>query len=593
MVRKTTDLTKIIETGLVQLEHSLKQNEKLSNSEWICKYTKIFDKFSGSFVPFSFKNHEYQLDMVNADVRKVNIMKGCQIGATEIFVRLALALTANMNLTVILTQPDFKMSAGFSKSRINPVIESSPELKALVKDSNSVDLKNIGNGFLHVKYTKGAESHALSVPADVIISDEVDQSDQKNLSLFQSRLEHSKLQWTRNFGTPTVPGYGISVSFEGEEYFTYGIKCPHCGKWNLFLANKPPVDNLIGFDKIKEEFLDGAPDFPILYKDKVRELLDSVYIGCKYCRKSLEYPDRLLLPDSSNQITPIEPQYEWINLSDKQVTDTKNFYINQLATGLKTGRQVIYSFLGYEEMRDIYNQTFGQPFISASERLLKKDIYIERDVTIDTPPFSFMGVDFGLKTNYVLIVPDYSNERDYLFEYGELPLFTVEDEDYVITKLIEVMKQYNVLCAVVDAMPYQNAVNKLKLKSPIPVVDCYLNDRIKKTTFKEKDMTVNGNRSFHIAAMISRFKNKDVICTNNINKHADKEEFLSNFEKFIRVKNRDGSFTYPSMKPDHYGFAYMYANLAKVLSTEFNLNLDVSVDSDVYKIGSFKVNNGE
>ncbi len=590
MARLSKSLKDRLPSYITKLEESVKESN-IPNSQWIRENTFIFNKSTGRFDKFSFKNHEYQIDWVDSEAREVNIMKGCQVGATEIFVRLALALTANKRLTVILTQPDFKMSAGFSKSRIKPVIESSPKLKDLTSDSNSVDLKIINNGQLFIKYTKGAESHALSVPADVIISDEVDQSDQKNLKLFRSRLEHSSYQWIRNFGTPTIPKYGIHEHFSLGNYYSYAVKCPHCGHWNEFVADpdNPPIENLSHF--LFDEFKENIPDFPAIYKEKLKELAEKCYICCSRCKKSLEYSDRLLVPSMSNKTTSVEPKFSWIKFGTMP-KDVENYYITQIATGLKTGKQILKSMAGYFETRDIFNQTFGLPFVSSSDKLSATDMKYLEELEVKKPPFSFIGVDFGLKTHYVLLTIDTTDETTLVFKYGILPLFTPDDEMAVVNLLVDVMKKYNVIAGVVDAMPYQNSVSKLKkvaMQSGIPIVDAYFTDNARETKFNENTMTVRSGRTFQIDRMISDIKSGRTLFTRDILKRANKAEFVKHFEQFVRVKERDGSYTYPSQGRDHFGFAYMYAREAIELYKEHGLSGYATINSDLFSIGNVRV----
>jgi len=533
------------------------QDNNLKPSEWICKNTTLDNK------PFSFKGHEFQTGIADDKERTVVIQKCCQIGLTELHCRSAIELVANRGLTVIFTQPNFMMAKGFSKSRISPIIETSPKLKGMLKDTNSVDLKQLGEGFLYVRYTAGAESHALSIPADAILVDELDHSDPKNVQLFRSRLEHSKHRIERFFGTPTIPKKGIPEMIKNTNKKHYQVKCPHCGEWNFM-----DINNLINFPH--GIFEQGEPEFPQLYNDMLFSFEDKCYIGCKRCGGSFESSNELLIPETSNKITSIAPIREWVWENENRVQGAGTGYLlNQLATGLKTGRMIVQSMRGYFDMRDIYNQILGLPFASSVDRLVDEDIRFNNLYDIE-PPYTVMGLDFGKICNLIILYYDYTEKEYIIVKNYELPLVTLDNEEAIIDSLIQLARKHNSVCLAMDSQPYPATVEKIKKKMVIPSIDVYLADRYDKSMFNGDEMRYKYNRTASIDNMLSDFKTGRTTITKAC--LPDKQVLIQHFTNFIKdVNKKTGTFYYPKLSgDDHYGFAYMYAKIAQKCIDEYS-----------------------
>jgi hypothetical protein len=186
---------------------------------------------------WNWRGHEFQKDIVNDSASEVDVRKCSQVGVSELFARLTLAyLAVKQNHTAIYTLPTAAFAAKFSKSRLDPIISASPTLSAMVpSDSDSASLKQVGRSFLHIAgtFTQGA---AISVPADMLINDEVDFSDQTVLTTYESRLGHAEEQkggkgLKRRFSTPTVGGFGISAGLDDSSQARYAVKCNNCHQW--------------------------------------------------------------------------------------------------------------------------------------------------------------------------------------------------------------------------------------------------------------------------------------------------------------------------------------------------------------------------
>ncbi|RLA58262.1 MAG: hypothetical protein DRQ89_15565, partial [Epsilonproteobacteria bacterium] len=138
---------------------------------------------------WNFKGHEYQREILADMSDEVVAQKCSQVGASELWIRLILAMLAlSKSMTAIYVLPTSGFARKFSKARIDPVITQSHLLSDLInKDVDSSELKQLGNNFLYIAGSYG-QNAAISVPANALFQDEVDFCNQTTLTTFNSRL---------------------------------------------------------------------------------------------------------------------------------------------------------------------------------------------------------------------------------------------------------------------------------------------------------------------------------------------------------------------------------------------------------------------
>ncbi len=183
--------------------------------------------------PWSFHEHEYQIEILNDRTPEMYIRKSGQVGASEMSVRQTLAVAAiRQGIHVIYVLPTAKFASKFAKARFDPVIEASPTLNGMLsRDVDGADQKRLGNSFLYLSGTIGASS-AISVPASALICDEIDFCDQVNLSVYNSRLGHLKEHemFKRRFSTPTTSGRAVDKGFQDGRQSYYAVRHDTCGR---------------------------------------------------------------------------------------------------------------------------------------------------------------------------------------------------------------------------------------------------------------------------------------------------------------------------------------------------------------------------
>src|SRR2546427_73379 len=90
----------------------------------------------------------------------------------------------------------------------------------------------------HVVLSKAAQMRGMqstvgmkSVPADMIVFDELDEATPDAKALARERLAHSDYKRIIELSNPSLPEYGIDESFQASDQRHWMLKCPACGTW--------------------------------------------------------------------------------------------------------------------------------------------------------------------------------------------------------------------------------------------------------------------------------------------------------------------------------------------------------------------------
>ncbi len=185
--------------------------------------------------PLDFAAHFYMPGILQDRSPLKGFLCGSQVGKTTMAICEAycLADTWARPLRIIYTMHTDKAVQEFSQTRARQAIEASSYLRDKVGAVNNVYRKTMLRrvGVPSVILFKGASQgqQALSEPADVVFHDEVDFSRPDVLDLYEDRIAHSEVAWRRAFGTPTVPGFGVSALWEKSTQTEWLVTCPYCG----------------------------------------------------------------------------------------------------------------------------------------------------------------------------------------------------------------------------------------------------------------------------------------------------------------------------------------------------------------------------
>ena len=170
------------------------------------------------------------------------IMKCIQVGITEYALCSMFAL-AEAGKRGMFLWPDDSWLQTFVADRIDGLMNMCPEYAAAIgavdKQSDSRTFKSIyGSAWKFagthartvtpVKGERGKPKAAFEFQASVLIIDEFDHHDQRDMEYFYDRLGDEKEPIIIKLGNPTAENWGISVEFRKSDQKRWMVKCP-CG----------------------------------------------------------------------------------------------------------------------------------------------------------------------------------------------------------------------------------------------------------------------------------------------------------------------------------------------------------------------------
>jgi len=410
--------------------------------------------------PFSFQDHEYQDFILRDPSKEKVIIKSAQMGISEMSARMALAMGNLISgFSTIYTLPSAKAAQNFMKTRIDPIIAGSPYLKdAVSKAVDNTEMKQFGDSYL---YLKGAQvdSQAISVPADMLIGDEVDNSNQEVLTLFESRLIHSKHQLNVKLSTPSVPGYGIDKAYKESRRHIHFCKCKHCNNWF-----EPDY-----FEHVK------IPDFK---GDIARDILKSTFAN-----PSFRWQDAYVACPKCAKPADLSEQYrDWVceNPNDKYVA--AGFKVSPFSCpNIILPSHLVRDSVKYERLQDFYNQRLGMALEDKEASLTQDELLkllITDDVSLTYP--MVMGLDMG-NLCYCTIAAVLPDDRLIVVHREAIPLFKVYE------RRKELAKAWRVRSCVVDHGPYTETVYRMQQSDSRVFAGIYNRNRKAAEIYKVRD----------------------------------------------------------------------------------------------------------
>lgn len=183
------------------------------------------------------------MDVLSADhpAREVAFMKSVQSAGTECGNNWVGWFLATQRAPMMVVQPTQEMAERWSKQRLAPMIEETPQLRALVRPARERDsgnttlLKEFPGGVLLIA---GANSAAglRSMPVQYMMLDEVDAYPQElegegdPIALAEGRTTTFMRRKVFKISTPTIESLSrIHPAYEESDQRLYMVPCPECG----------------------------------------------------------------------------------------------------------------------------------------------------------------------------------------------------------------------------------------------------------------------------------------------------------------------------------------------------------------------------
>jgi len=145
-----------------------------------------------------------------------------------------LHFTITHSATVVFTEPTRDQAQKFSSSRLRPLVEQHEYLRKRLSGGTELikvrpSPKGAYRSHVHFRGTTG-EREAISVDADEIVVDEVDESNAPVVASMETRLIASKWKRRLFISTPSVLRYGINAYWAISDQMTWLWRCPRCSR---------------------------------------------------------------------------------------------------------------------------------------------------------------------------------------------------------------------------------------------------------------------------------------------------------------------------------------------------------------------------
>jgi len=367
-------------------------------------------------VKMEYHNRPYLPQIMEDFSDHIVVTKSAQVGLTQTSIVKSLFVADTGHRTIIYTFPTKGDVMEFSKARFGAIIADSAYLSTRVQDTNSAELKKVGDSHIYFKGTF-TERQGLSVPSDVNVHDELDFSDPNVRDVYSSRLDVSDLAWEWDFSTPTIPNYGIDALWQKSDKHVWRVICRGCGK-----------DQQISF-----------------FKNIFRKKGHPYYWGCRKCEKTID-----------RSVGRWEAKYPKRHI--------RGYYVPQSICGvIKAGKlKKVYKDAPNKPlgMKKFFNYNLGKPYESGDTSLTRK-LILDRVVpgTVEQGKI-FFGVDQG-DVLHLEITKEIDGRR---IVVGLHKLHSFKE-------LEDMLKYWKPSICAIDALPnHQNALDLAKVYPNVIVV---------------------------------------------------------------------------------------------------------------------------
>ena len=492
--------------------------------------------------PFALHGHEYQRDMLTETFPRQVFMKGAQVGVTSIIMLKTLhrLITGAYPQGALYLFPSRGDVQDFSRGRFNPLINDNEQLAKHVQDTDAQTIKRIGKAMLYLRGARSTQkirgmkrsSSALkSVPVDAVTFDERDEMADDMVDLALERMSHSLVKDETYLSTPTIPDYGVDKLFQDSDQRHWFLKCQKCGK-----------DTCLELE------------FP----DCLEELSDGRVIRlCQRCRDS--------------EIDPKDGR--WVSLyPDKK--DLVGWRISQLNSIFVEPGKILQLFLDPPNgnISEVCNSKLAMAHIAAENRLTINDVISlcgkEPRAESDPGP-CYLGCDVG-NLLYVVIGKKDSVKGARIVYIDAFPEWE---------RLYMLMRKFNVLRGVIDALPETRLSRKLAKDHQGKVFCCFYQEKQKGIyAWNEKQFTVAANRTEALDASHSEIITSKIVLPRESATLNEFAKQLSNVSRVLQTDPDTGESRYVYLKTglDHYRHAYNYEVMAQNAPTGFFEGCDFS-----------------
>ena len=480
----------------------------------------VLDRIRLDGRPFSFDGHEYLRAIYDDTAPYVVLSKAAQIGGTTWAVLRSLHACLQ-GLNVIYFFPTRTDVLEFSKSRVTPLLQENAFLTKLMTDTDTAGLKRIGEAHL---YLRGMQSTVgmKSVPADMVVFDELDETSPAAKAMARERLAHSDYKRIIELSNPSLPDYGVDEQFQKSDQRHWTLKCPACSGWT---------------SPVKE--------FPTKLGEEVKIIRPredgSHYLACPGCAGELDLTEG-----------------EWVaDFPDRAI---HGYRISQLFSSKVDPGEILEEYRTTRFPDRFFNLKIGVPWADLERRLDVGTILslcggqamLEK---AETGSYA-MGVDTGKLLHVVLLR---NADRTQKCRLVHLAICREFDE------LDHLMRAFHVTRCVIDGLPETHATRAFAQRHRGLVFLSFFNQSQRGAPKWDKDHQImQVNRTEALDASRTAVRDKRLVlpqCSPQV------EEFAQHLCSDAKVLDEDvetgvKKYRYVKTGVNHYSLAFTYAWLA-------------------------------
>jgi len=230
------------------LQEGIRPDERLSVSEWADRYRFLSPEASAEPGRWRTSRTPYSKDIMdhlsaNDPCEEVVLMKGAQIGASELGFNWVGYMIDISPGPMLMVQPTDEMCKRNSKIRFDPMVEATHRLRLKLKpkrsrDSGNTMLQKEFNGGVIVMTGANSAVGLRSMPVKYLFLDEIDgypedlDGEGSPIKLAMARTRTFARKKIYKCSTPTIEGKSaIEREFLETDQRYYHVPCPHCGTY--------------------------------------------------------------------------------------------------------------------------------------------------------------------------------------------------------------------------------------------------------------------------------------------------------------------------------------------------------------------------
>jgi len=527
-------------------------------SKW-ANYRRVMGEETDFPGPFSFANHPWCREISDSQASTNVVMKGAQLGVTEIAINRAFFTIDVLKKAVLYVLPTAGNASDFSKTRFSGACLNSPYIAGLFTDTNTISLKQAGAIPLYIRGSRG-DSNLKSIPVSYLILDELDEMDQAVIWRAMERLSGHMDKSIFAISTPTLPKYGIHKLYVKGTMEEWVFQCPHCNKWTELTW--PDCIEIFGEDVNDPRCADS-------------------YLKCKECGHKLDHETKADWLDTAN----------WHVTNEESGKDHRSFHVNQMYSRTVNPGELVEAYhrgLGDEAANvEFNNSKLGIPYIPEGGQITDDMLdeclanYIsEEQRPTGSDRLIVMGVDQGLWHNVEIteyFFDTMSHDLNVAATAKVLWVGKIAGDEF--ERLDELMRTWQIMHCVIDAEPQINDARRFarRFRGYVSLCRYRRGQTGKEISIQEDDLGASittVDRTNWLDAALGRFRSKRIMLPRDIGR-----EYREQLKNIVRTYERDELGNpvakYIETGADHYAHARCYSEIALPLAASYVTNKDI------------------